>query len=72
VVVLGGDAFFNEGGTPVAFTTPTPPPPGGHASMAHIRQSRPDSGLGIKTKVLKTVRVVAPSLGSVSGLQRRD
>ena len=32
--------------------------------MAHIRQSRPDSGLVIQVKVLKTVEGVASSLGS--------
>ena len=42
---------------------------GGHAvpfrcraSMAHIRQSGPDSGLGLKGKVLKTFQVVPSSL----------
>ena len=34
------------------------------ANMAHVRQSGPDSGLGIEVKVLDTVCVVACSLGS--------
>ena len=33
-------------------------------SMAHTRQSRPDSGLGFQVKVLKTFQVVPSSLGS--------
>jgi len=33
--------------------------------MAHIRQSRTDSGLGFPVKVPKTFQVVAFSLGSV-------
>jgi hypothetical protein len=32
--------------------------------MAHIRQSRPDSGLGFQVKVLKIFQVVPSSLGS--------
>jgi len=32
--------------------------------MAHIRQSRPHSDLGLKIKVLKTLCVVLSSLGS--------
>ena len=32
--------------------------------MAHIRQSRPDSGLGFQVKVLKHFQVVLSSLGS--------
>jgi len=32
--------------------------------MAHIRQSRPDSGLGFRSKVLKIFKVVLSSLGS--------
>jgi len=32
--------------------------------MAHIRQSRPDSGLGFRVKVLKIFQVVPSSLGS--------
>ena len=32
--------------------------------MAHIRQSRPDSGLGFHVKVLKIFQVVPSSLGS--------
>ena len=34
------------------------------ANMAHIRQSMPNSGLRVKTKVLKTCQVVLFSLGS--------
>ena len=34
------------------------------AKIAHIRQSRPDSGLGFRVKVLKTFEVVPSSLGS--------
>ena len=33
------------------------------ANMAHARQSRPDSGLGLQVKVLQTVEVVPSSLG---------
>ena len=33
-------------------------------NVAHIRQSRPDSGLGVRIKVLQTFGVVALSLGS--------
>ena len=33
--------------------------------MAHIRQSRPDSGLGYQTKVLKPFKVVLNSTGRV-------
>ena len=32
--------------------------------MAHIRQSRPDYGLGVEVEVLTTFRVVPFSLGS--------
>jgi len=32
--------------------------------MAHIRQSRPDSGLGFHVKVVETFNVVPSSLGS--------
>jgi len=32
--------------------------------MAHIRQSKPDSGLGVKAKDLKTFQVVPSALGS--------
>ena len=32
--------------------------------MAHVRQSRPDYGLGFQVKVLKTRQVVPSSLGS--------
>ena len=35
--------------------------------MAHVRQSRPDSGLGFKVKVLKTLHVVASPLGTGMG-----
>ena len=31
--------------------------------MAHVRQSRPDSGLGFQAKVLKTFQSVPCSLG---------
>ena len=31
--------------------------------MEHVRQSRPDSGLGVQTKVLDTFYVVPSSLG---------
>ena len=34
------------------------------ANMAHIRQSRPDYGLGFQVEVLKTVEVVSFPLGS--------
>ena len=33
-------------------------------NMAHIRQSRPDSGLGFQAKVLETFSAVPSSLGS--------
>ena len=33
-------------------------------SMAHTRQSRPDSGLGFQVNFLKTVHGAPPSLGS--------
>ena len=33
-------------------------------NMAHIRQSRPDYGLGFQARVLEPFRVVASSLGS--------
>ena len=32
--------------------------------MAHVRQSRPDYGLGFQVKVLKPFQVVPSSLGS--------
>jgi len=32
--------------------------------MAHIRQSRPDTGRGFQVKALKIVEVFPPSLGS--------
>ena len=35
-----------------------------HASVAHIRQSGPDSGLGFRAKVIKTVEGVPTLLGS--------
>ena len=38
--------------------------------MAHIRQSRPKSGLGFQVQVLKTLKVVPYSLGS--GLASRS
>jgi hypothetical protein len=34
------------------------------ANMAHIRQSRPDYGLGFQAKVRKTFKAVLSSLGS--------
>ena len=37
--------------------------------MAHISQSRPDSGLGFQVKVLKPFQVVASSLGSGLGCE---
>jgi len=33
------------------------------ANMAHVRQSRPDSGLGFQVKVLKPFQVDPSSLG---------
>ena len=33
--------------------------------MAHMRQSRPDSGLGFHVKVLKVFNVIPSSLGSL-------
>ena len=35
--------------------------------MAHVRQSRPDSGIGFQVKVLKTVQGVVFSLSSEAG-----
>ena len=32
--------------------------------MEHIRQSRPDSGLGLQGKLLKNFEIVSSSLGS--------
>ena len=32
--------------------------------MAHVRQSRPDSGLGFKVKALETILLVSFSLGA--------
>ena len=34
--------------------------------MAHVRQSRPDSGLGFQVKVPKTFQVVPSSLGAIA------
>ena len=39
------------------------------ANVAHVRQSRPDSGLGFQVNVLKITRVVPSSLGSGFGGQ---
>jgi len=36
-------------------------------NAAHVRQSRPDSGLGLEVKVSKTFQVVLISVGSCSG-----
>ena len=35
-----------------------------HVKMAHVRQSRPDFGLGFRVKILQTFRAVPSSLGS--------
>ena len=35
--------------------------------MAHVKQSRPDSGLGFQVNVIETFRVVPSSLGSGQG-----
>ena len=35
--------------------------------MAHIRQSRPDSGLGFEAKIVATLQGVVISLGSGGG-----
>ena len=35
----------------------------GRANMAHIRQSRPDSGLDVQVKVLKKFKAVSSQLG---------
>ena len=40
------------------------------ANMAHIRQSRPDSGLGFQAKVLKTFRDVPYLIGRGRGARR--
>jgi len=40
--------------------------------MAHMRQSRPDSGLGFQVKVLRTIQVVAASLGSGKGISQSN
>jgi hypothetical protein len=37
--------------------------------MAHVRQSRPDSGLGFEVKVLKTLQVVPSTLASGLGIK---
>ena len=37
------------------------------ANMAHMRQSRPDSGLGVQVKVLEAFQVVPSLLGSGTG-----
>ena len=42
------------------------------ADVAHIRQSRPEYGLGLKVKVRKIFQVVASSLGSGYGVSRRS
>ena len=42
---------------------------GDGSDMAHVRQSRPDSGRGFKGKVLHTLSVVLSSLGSGGGVQ---
>jgi len=39
--------------------------------MAHIRKSRPYSGLGFRAKVLNTFKVVPSSLGRGTGNSRR-
>jgi len=46
------------------------PPPS--ANMAHIRQSRPDSGRGFQSKVLETFRVVPSLLRSGGGNVRAN
>ena len=42
--------------------------------MAHIRQSRPDSGLDFQVEILKRIEVVPSSLGSggLLSLHQRD
>ena len=45
--------------------------------MAHIRQSRPDSGLGVQVKVRKSFSIVSSLLGSgqrkqSAGVEERD
>ena len=42
----------------------------GRENMAHIRQPRPNYGLHIQVKVLKTFQVVPSSLGSGPGVPR--
>ena len=42
------------------------------ANMAHIRQSRSDSGLGVQMKVLRTLSVVPSSLGNGSTVSFRN
>ena len=39
--------------------------------LAHIRQSKPDSGVGVQVKVLKTCQGVPSSLGSGQEAQPR-
>jgi len=39
------------------------------ANMAHMRQSRPDSGLGFQVKVLETFELASSSLGSAGGVR---
>ena len=41
-------------------------------NMAHTRQSRPDSGLGLQVKVLHTVQVVPSSLGGQVGRDKKN
>ena len=59
--------FCSRGTPPVEPTNPesiTNPNFRCRANSAHIRQSRPDSGLDLHLKVLKTFQVVPFSLGS--------
>ena len=37
------------------------------ANLAHVRQPRPDFGLGVRVKVLHTLKVAPSSLGSAVG-----
>ena len=37
--------------------------------MAHVRQSRPDSGLGFQVKAIESFQVVPFSLGSEQGVR---
>ena len=41
-------------------------------NMAHTRQSRPDSGLGLQVEVLHTVEAVLTSLGGQVGRDKRN